>query len=204
VFPVGRHIYRSLDLLIQRFWYSFSFDKLLPAIDVIGRVSRGRVAHDVCTTDTIRIVHTIVSVRESLELLIENEGWRSKTCASAQEFLDHPRTSVPSCLVLDLSLPDLNGLEQQKCLAVERTGVPIIFITGHGDIPKRVQAMKGGALEFLTKPINSDALASATGKALERSRLALARRRGDAEAPSPLRLFTSREQQAMALVVSGL
>lgn len=88
------------------------------------------------------IVDDDVSVHESLELLVRNENWKPETFASAQEFLDHPRTPVPSCLVLDLSLPGLNGLELQKCLAVECADVPIIFITGHGDIPKTVQAMK--------------------------------------------------------------
>jgi FixJ family two-component response regulator len=88
------------------------------------------------------IVDDDVSVRESLELLVRNENRKPETFASAEEFLDHARTPVPSCLVLDLSLPGLNGLELQKCLAVERADVPIIFITGHGDIPKTVQAMK--------------------------------------------------------------
>jgi FixJ family two-component response regulator len=155
-------------------------------------------------TPVVFIVDDDISVRESLELLVRNENWRPETFASAQEFLDHPRTPVPSCLVLDLSLPGLNGLELQKRLAVERTDVPIIFITGYGDIPKTVQAMKAGAVEFLTKPLNNDVLVSAIGKALERSRLALAR---DAEMQQ-LRGFyislTSREKQVMALVVSGL
>jgi FixJ family two-component response regulator len=150
------------------------------------------------------IVDDDVSVRESLELLSENEGWKSKTFASAQEFLDHQRDSVPSCLVLDLSLPGLNGLELQKRLAVERTDVPIIFITGHGDIPKTVQAMKAGAVEFLTKPLNNDALVSAIGKALERSRLALVQEAEIRELRARYASLTSREQQVMALVVSGL
>src|SRR5208283_1505887 len=119
------------------------------------------------------IVDDDVSVRESLELLVRHENWKPETFASAQEFLDHPRKPVPSCLVLDLSLPGLNGLELQKRLAVEHIDMPIIFITGYGDVPKTVQAMKGGALEFLTKPINYEALVSAIRKALERSRLAL-------------------------------
>jgi FixJ family two-component response regulator len=150
------------------------------------------------------IVDDDVSVRESLELLSENEGWKSKTFASAQEFLDHQRASVPSCLVLDLSLPGLNGLELQKRLAVERSDVPIIFITGYGDIPKTVQAMKAGAVEFLTKPLNNDALVSAIGKALERSRLALVQEAEIRELRARYASLTSREQQVMALVVSGL
>src|SRR5579863_6012337 len=98
------------------------------------------------------VVDDDISVRESLESLILTEGWQPETFASAQEFLSRPRALVPSCLVLDVSLPGLNGLELQKRIAVERTEVPIIFITGHGDVPTTVQAMKAGAVEFLTKP----------------------------------------------------
>jgi FixJ family two-component response regulator len=150
------------------------------------------------------IVDDDISVRESLELLVRTENWKPETFASAQEFLDHPRTPVPSCLVLDLSLPGLNGLELQKRLALERTEVPIIFITGYGDIPKTVQAMKAGAVEFLTKPLNTDVLVSAIGKALERSRLALAQNGEMEELRARYASLTSREQQVMALVVSGL
>jgi FixJ family two-component response regulator len=103
-------------------------------------------------TPIVFIVDDDVSVRESLELLVRDENWKPETFASAQEFLDHPRKRVPSCLVLDLSLPGLNGLELQKQLVVEHIDMPIIFITGHGDVPQSVQAMKAGALEFLTKP----------------------------------------------------
>ena len=92
------------------------------------------------------IVDDNVSVRESLELLVRNENWKPETFASAQEFLEHPRTLIPSCLVLDLSLPGLNGLELQKQLAAEHIDMPIIFITGYGDVPKTVQAMKAGAV----------------------------------------------------------
>src|SRR5580692_5687850 len=150
------------------------------------------------------IVDDDVSVRESLELLVRNENWKPEIFASAQEFLDHPRTSVPSCLVLDLSLPGLNGLELQKRLAVERTDMPIIFITGYGDIPKTVQAMKAGAIEFLIKPLNNDVLVSAIGKALERSRLALAQEAEMQALRSRYASLTAREQQVMALVVTGL
>jgi FixJ family two-component response regulator len=152
----------------------------------------------------VYIVDDDISVRESLELLVRTEHWKAETFVSAQEFLDHPRTPVPSCLVLDLSLPGLNGLELQKRLALERTEVPIIFITGYGDIPKTVQAMKAGAVEFLTKPLNTDVLVSAIGKALERSRLALAQNGEMEELRARYASLTSREQQVMALVVSGL
>ena len=121
------------------------------------------------------VVDDDVSVRESLELLIGNEGWQSKTFSSAQEFLDSPRAVVPSCLLLDISLPGLNGLELQKRIAADRTDMPIIFITGHGDVPKTVQAMKAGAIEFLTKPFNDEALLTGIQQALEKSRLVLIR-----------------------------
>ena len=126
------------------------------------------------------------------------------TFASAQEFLDHPRKRVPSCLVLDLSLPGLNGLELQKQLAVEHFDMPIIFITGHGDVPQSVRAMKAGALEFLTKPLNNDALVSAIRNAIQRSSLALAQNAETQRLRDRYASLTSRERQVMALVVAGL
>jgi FixJ family two-component response regulator len=150
------------------------------------------------------IVDDDVSVRESLELLVRDENWKAETLASAQEFLDHPRKPVPSCLVLDLSLPRLNGLELQKQLAVEHIDMPIIFITGHGDVPQSVQAMKAGALEFLTKPLNNNALVTAIRNAIERSSLALAQNAEIQELQDRYASLTSRERQVMALVVSGL
>lgn len=155
-------------------------------------------------TPVVFVVDDDVSVRESLELLIQNEGWRVKAFASAQEFLDCPRAVVPSCLVLDISLPGLNGLELQKRVAVERTDMPIIFITGYGDVPKTVQAMKGGAVEFLTKPFNDEVLLAAIRQALERSRLALAQEAELHELRDRCALLTRREKQVMTLVVSGL
>jgi FixJ family two-component response regulator len=150
------------------------------------------------------VVDDDVSVRESLQLLIRTEGWKPQTFASAQEFLDHPRAFVPSCLVLDVSLPDLNGLDLQKRVADERTDMPIIFITGYGDVPMTVQAMKAGAVEFLTKPFSDDVLLSAVRGALERSRVALSQ---EAEMRVLRDRYTSlsqREREVMALVVSGL
>jgi len=150
------------------------------------------------------VVDDDISVRESLELLIASAGWRPELFASAQEFLKSPRACVPSCLVLDVSLPGLNGLELQKRVANERTDMPIIFITGHGDVPMTVQAMKAGAVEFLTKPFNHEALLSAIQQALERSRAALGI---EAEMQSLRHRYaslTGRERQVMALVVSGL
>jgi len=150
------------------------------------------------------VVDDDISVRESLELLIQNEGWQSKTFASAQEFLDYRRAVVPSCLILDISLPGLNGLELQKKVAVEGAEIPIIFITGHGDIPKTVQAMKGGAVEFLTKPFNDEVLLTAIRQALERSRIAIAHKVELQELRDRYASLTPRERQVTALVVSGL
>ena len=150
------------------------------------------------------VVDDDVSVRESLELLIQSEGWRAETFRSAQEFLKRPRTQVPSCLVLDFSLPGLNGLDLQKRVAVERTDMPIIFITGHGDVPTSVQAMKAGAVEFLTKPFSDHALLSAIRQALERSRSVLAREAEMQAIEDRYKSLTQREQQVMVLVVSGL
>jgi len=150
------------------------------------------------------VVDDDLSVRESLELLIQNEGWQPKTFASAREFLDFPRAVVPSCLLLDISLPGLNGLELQKRLAAERTDMPIIFITGYGDVPKTVQAMKAGAVEFLTKPFNQEVLLTAIRQALERSRLTLAQEAEMQELRHHYGSLTPREREVMALVVSGL
>jgi FixJ family two-component response regulator len=155
-------------------------------------------------TPIVFIVDDDVSVRESLELLVRCEDWQPETFASAQEFLDYPRVHVPNCLVLDVSLPGLNGLELQRRIAVERTEMPIIFITGHGDVPMTVQAMKAGAVEFLTKPLNDDVLLTAIRAALERSRVALrleAELRGLRDRYASL---SQRERQVMVLVVSGL
>jgi FixJ family two-component response regulator len=150
------------------------------------------------------VVDDDISVRESLELLIRTEGWRPETFASAQEFLDRPRIFAPSCLVLDVSLPGLNGLELQKRVAVERSDMPIIFITGHGDVAMTVQAMKAGAVEFLTKPFGDSALLSAIRQSLERSRAALAHEAEMQVLRACYASLTQREQEVMALVVCGL
>src|ERR1044071_1051706 len=119
------------------------------------------------------VVDDDVSVRESLELLIRSCGWRPETFASAEDFLQRSRFDGPSCLVLDVTLPHLSGLDLQKRI-VDRTDMPIIFITGYGDVPMSVEAMKAGAAEFLTKPFGDDVLQAAIGQAIERSRTALA------------------------------
>ena len=149
------------------------------------------------------VVDDDVSVREALEALIRLEGWEVETFESAEAFLSHPRVFVPSCLVLDVSLPDLNGLDLQKRLA-GRNDMPIIFITGYGDVPMTVQAMKAGAVEFLMKPFNDETLLSAIRQAIERSRATL----GQEEEVKALRecyaSLSRREQEVMALVVTGL
>ena len=150
------------------------------------------------------VVDDDVSVRESLELLIRCEGWQPETFASAQEFLARPRVLIPSCLVLDISLPGLNGLDLQKRIAVDRIEMPIIFITGHGDVPMTVQAMKAGAIEFLTKPFSDEALLNAIRDALERSRAALDHEAEMRAVRDCYASLTSRETEVMALVVSGL
>lgn len=150
------------------------------------------------------VVDDDVSVRESLELLICCEGWRPEIFASAREFLARPRVMVPSCLVLDVSLPGLNGLELQKLIAGDRTEMPIIFITGYGDVPMTVQAMKAGAVEFLTKPFKDEVLLKAIRQALDRSRAALDREMKVKALRDCYESLTVRERQVMALVVSGL
>jgi FixJ family two-component response regulator len=154
-------------------------------------------------TSVVFVVDDDVSVRESLELLILSAGWRPETFESAEDFLEHSPVAGPSCLVLDVSLPNLNGLELQRRI-VDRTGMPIIFITGHGDVPTTVQAMKAGAVEFLTKPFAADELQNAIGQAIERSRAALARE-AELRALRDLHAsLTPREREVMAFVVSGM
>jgi len=150
------------------------------------------------------IVDDDISVRESLDLLIRSQSWQPETFESAKEFLDRPRALVPSCLILDVSLPGLNGLELQKRVAVERTEMPIIFITGHGDVPISVEAMKAGAVEFLTKPLSKDVLVSAIRNALDRSRTALTDKAEMQTLRDRYASLTPREREVMTLVISGL
>ncbi len=148
------------------------------------------------------VVDDDVSVRQALEGLIRFQGWETETFESAEAFLSHPRALVPSCLVLDVSLPDLNGLDLQQRLA-DRNDIPIIFITGYGDVPTTVQAMKAGAVEFLMKPFDDEALLRAIRHAIDRSRVAL-QLEEDLEALRQRHASLSRrEGEVMALVVSG-
>ena len=155
------------------------------------------------TDAIVCVVDDDVSVRESLELLLGSAGWRVETFVSAQEFLARPREVVPSCLVLDVSLPGLTGLELQQRLA-QRPGMPIIFITGHGNVPMSVQAMKAGAVEFLTKPFSDEALLAAIRGAIERSRTALRREAEEQPLRERYRSLSRREREVMALVVTGM
>jgi FixJ family two-component response regulator len=150
------------------------------------------------------VVDDDISVRESLELLIQSAGWRPRTFASAQEFLDHSHTQAPGCVVLDVSLPDLNGLELQQRIASDRNDLPIIFLTGHGNIPMSVQAMKRGAIEFLTKPFEAEALLSAIRQAIERSQTSLGAEEELRALQQDYDSLSGREREVMALVVSGL
>lgn len=150
------------------------------------------------------VVDDDVSVRESLDLLIKFAGWQSETFASAVDFLARPRTTTPSCLVLDVSLPDLDGLELQKLIASERADMLIIFITGHGDVPMTVKAMKGGAVEFLTKPFEDEVLLSAIRHAIKRSTAVLDDQAETSALRSSYESLTPREREVMQLVVAGM
>ena len=150
------------------------------------------------------IVDDDISVRESLEALVSFAGWRPETFAAAEEFLARTPADCPSCLILDVSLPELNGLDLQQLLASDRSEMPIIFVTGHGDIPMSVNAMKAGAVEFLTKPINDDALLKAIEHAVERSKASLDDQADSERLRRRYAGLTPREQEVMGLVVSGL
>ena len=150
------------------------------------------------------IVDDDVSVRSSLQMLIWSAGWQAEAFGSAEGFLAHPQVPTPSCLVLDVTLPDINGLELQKRVASERGNMPIVFITGYGDVPMTVQAMKAGAVDFFTKPVHAEAILAAIAAAIQRSRAAL-------ELEAEIRVlrdrYTSlscRERQVMNLVVTGM
>ncbi len=162
--------------------------------NAVERESESSSAH---ATPVVFIVDDDVSVRESLEAMTRFAGLRAETFASAQDFLERPRAMVPNCLVLDVRLPDLSGLDLQNRIASERTDMPIIFITGYGDVPTTVEAMKAGAVEFLTKPFSDTVLLDAIDKAIDRSRQIQSLRQCYAS-------LTPREREVMTLVISGL
>jgi len=155
-------------------------------------------------TPVVFVVDDDDSVRRALKLLVDSAGWLSRLFATAQEFLVCPRVQAPSCLVLDIGLPDLNGLELQKRVAIERGDMPIIFITGHCDVPMSVQAMKAGAVEFLIKPFDHEVLLRAIANAIERSRLALGVEIERQTLRTEYEALSRREREVMGLVASGL
>jgi FixJ family two-component response regulator len=156
------------------------------------------------TDSLVFVVDDDASLRESLKNLIRSVGLRVEAFASAREFLSSKRPNVPGCLVLDVRLPGLSGLDLQKRMAEAEMEIPIIFITGHGDIPMTVQAMKAGAVEFLTKPFRDQDLLDAIQQALERDRQARARRVEMEELRRRFDSLTPREREVMALMVAGL
>jgi FixJ family two-component response regulator len=170
------------------------------------RVERSNFFHSPLTEaiPTVFVLDDDIAVRQALELLIRSAGWRAEIFEFANQFLAQARVTAPSCLVLDVSLPDLNGLDLQLRLAAEQTSMPIIFITGHGDVPMAVRAMKAGAIEFLIKPFDDEVLISAVRSALERSQ---AIQQHEAELHALRDSYASlsrREREVMAFVVSGL
>src|SRR5580658_4593479 len=156
------------------------------------------------TLPTVVVVDDDISVRESLELMIQNEGWRPALFESAQEFLTRLPNLVPSCLILDVNLPDLSGLDIQQRISDEKSSTPIIFITGYGDVPTTVRAMKAGAAEFLTKPVDNEMLIEAIRGAVLRSQANLQREGAQRQLQERFALLTKREREVMSLVVKGL
>ncbi len=156
------------------------------------------------TRPTVVVVDDDISVRESLELLIKNEGWHPALFESAQEFLAQLPSVVPSCLILDVNLPDLSGLDIQQRISDEKSSTPIIFITGYGDIPTSVRAMKAGAAEFLTKPFDDAILIVAIRDAVIRSQANLKQEGVQRQLQERFASLSKREREVMNLVVKGL
>ena len=150
------------------------------------------------------VVDNDISVRESLAILIQSIGWQSQTFASAAEFLAHPKSATPSCLVLDSILPDLNGLELQERISAERCDIPIIFLSGHADLPAAVKAIKRGAIEFFLKPFDPEMLLSTIRSAIKRSEMTLRREMELHRLRSDYESLSRREREVMAGVASGL
>ena len=151
----------------------------------------------------IAIVDDDASVREGLQSLIRSAGWRVEAFVSAQEFLARLGAEAPSCVILDLQLPGLSGLDLQNRMAEVGLDIPIVFLTGHGNIPASVQAMKAGAVEFLTKPLDEGKLLQAIQEAIERDRRSRLQRAETREVRGRYESLTAREQQVMQEVVSG-
>jgi FixJ family two-component response regulator len=153
---------------------------------------------------TVFVVDDDAGMRASIEGLLKSAGLRSECFGAAEEFLRSNRPDVPSCLVLDVGLPGINGLEFQHKLADAGVQIPIIFITGHGDIPMTVKAMKSGAVEFLTKPFHDQDLLDAIQQALDHDRKIRQQQRGLAKLRKSYETLTAREREVMSLVVSGM
>jgi FixJ family two-component response regulator len=156
------------------------------------------------TSPIVFVVDDDVSVRESLQSLVPLGGWHVETFESAEAFLTRPPPDVPSCLLLDVSLPDINGLELQERIAGDRVDMPIIFMSGYSDVPMAVRAMKGGAIEFFTKPFSDEALLTAIAGALEQSRAALGNAAELRDIHDRFNSLSPREREVMTLVVAGL
>ena len=171
-------------------------------IDTTDRLSRSLAVPP--TIPTVVVVDDDISIRESLELLIQNEGWQPALFESAQEFLAQLPTVVPSCLILDVNLPDLSGLDIQQRISDKKSSTPIIFITGYGDIPTSVRAMKAGAAEFLTKPLDDEIMIGAIREAVLRSQANLQQEGAQRQLQERFALLTRREREVMNLVVKGL
>jgi FixJ family two-component response regulator len=171
-------------------------------IDTTDRLSRSLAMPP--TLPTVVVVDDDISIRESLELLIQNEGWQPALFESAQEFLAQLPTVVPSCLILDVNLPDLSGLDIQQRISDKKSSTPIIFITGYGDIPTSVRAMKAGAAEFLTKPLDDEIMIGAIREAVLRSQANLQQEGAQRQLQERFALLTRREREVMNLVVKGL
>ena len=174
----------------------------MSGVNAPGHVSRLPAKPE--AAPVVFVVDDDISVRESLEALIRDEGWRPRLFESARDFLARTPTSAPSCLILDVNLPDLSGLDLQQRITGESSAMPIIFITGYGDIPTSVQAMKPGAAEFLTKPFNVGVLIEAVRGALRRSRTALEQVLERSQLQNRFESLSKRERQVMTLVVKGL
>ena len=167
---------------------------------------RNRMGSHPVPSDTpiVFVVDDDVSIRESLELLFKSEGWQAEIFESAWDFLARPRSDVPNCLILDVNLPRLNGLDLQELVSSERSEMPIIFVTGYGDVPTSVKAMKAGAMEFLTKPLSEDIILAAVRQALERSRAALAVQTDLQMLRDRHASLSRRETEVLDRVVAGL
>lgn len=187
-----------------------NLDELKPAEGLLAglhlSIAASRTVDVVTLPDVTSLVYVVdgdPSVRATLELLIRAQGWKAETFSSPAEFLARPRVMTPCCLLLELSPPGLSGLELQKRLA-GRADLPIVFITGHADVPTTVRAMKAGAFDFLTKPLEQEVLVTVIRQALERSRAMLVHESAMLALRTRYASLTKRERDVMRLVVSGL